>query len=95
MILNFIIIFKVKYKTLNMYLSVFYDILKPDIESGYFTRIPITKKGFIKGFYNKIIDKQTFDAHINKYPDGEFLDEKLNLMTKYKQFLDFNTLELI
>ena len=80
-----------KYYTLYMYLDKFYNIIKPDINSGYFTRVPKTKKGFINGFFKKVIDIDTFKQFTNLGYNGNYLDQKLTVMTKHKQFLKYNT----
>ena len=82
-----------KYHTIQMYISNLYKQLKPDVDSGYWRRVPSTLQGFSGMFYNKIITKYQFDQYKSEGNDAENLDWFLGWCTKQKLFQDFEDIK--
>lgn len=81
--------FDKKYHTCQMFISACHNQLKPDIESGYWRRVPKTLSGFSGMFYDKIISKENFDK---RYIQGEacFLDEYFQYAKRWGELIDLD-----
>jgi len=81
--------FDQKHHTCQMFITACFNQLKPDIETGYWRRVPKTLNGFSGMFYDKIISKENFDRHYN-HSDALFIDEYLQYAKRWGELIDFD-----